>query len=298
MYTVSLHNGSQYPNLVGAKALSLAALNRLHIAVPQGFVITTLGHKHYLDHNNVDILEEDASTKIREGIFPIDLRNRIIASYDALGPTASVAVRSSGTLEDLDDASFAGQYETILDVSSDRLLEAVAACWESMCSSHLTVYMRHRGYSPDQCLMAVIVQKMVNADIAGVCFTAHPITGKDEIVVNANWGLGESVVSGSVIPDTFIIAKDTGTLVLQEMGDKEQMVKPKAEGGVEHLDTPISMRHRFCLNQVQIQQLVDASKNIEQQFGSPVDVEFAFENSTLYILQARPITGKRGSIVQ
>jgi phosphoenolpyruvate synthase/pyruvate phosphate dikinase len=298
MYTVSLEDANHPPAQVGSKAHALGSLSQAGVLVPPGFVVTTEAHRAYLRHNRVGELNPEAAEKIRQGQFPSAISTAIFQAFDALSADARVAVRSSNTLEDLASASFAGQYETVLDVRRDSLLQAIVTCWQSQCDPRLTAYLHRQGLRLEDCAMAVIVQKMVDADVAGVCFSIHPLTGADELVINANWGLGESVVAGLATPDTIVVAKAHRAIVARHLGDKEHMVRPKATGGVETTETPVALRRRLCLTPNQVEQLTHATLAIEHRFRQPVDVEFAFEQDNLYILQARAITGQqKGSIM-
>ncbi|MCY0897404.1 MAG: PEP/pyruvate-binding domain-containing protein [Firmicutes bacterium] len=293
MYTVGLVAGTPSSRTLGSKAASLATLTNLDMRIPSGFVITTAAQRQYLAFNQIDLRDSDAGEQIRTGRFPDDLWDEISAAYDAHIYPRPAAVRSSATLEDLADASFAGQYETVLDVHRDALLDAIKTCWASQCGPHVTRYLQNHGLQPEECLMAVIVQQMVNADAAGVCFSINPVTGANEIVINANWGLGDSVVSALVMPDMFVVAKDTREVLQQVLGDKEWITKPRPDGGIEQVATDASSRNKFCLTPSEAQEVADVACRIERHLGMPVDLEFAYQDHLLFILQGRPITGRR-----
>jgi len=216
-------DGSTEIATVGGKGASLGKLVKAGFSVPSGFVVTTVAYEEFLrvndlkvkietilsglDYGNLDELEKETG-KIRDLIIssklPNGLNPEIIRAYKSLGDEAEyVAIRSSATAEDLAGASFAGQYETYLDVRGEKaLLGAVKHCWASMWTSRVTAYRHNKGFDHNAIGIAVIVQKMVESDVAGVMFVGNPMNARaDEIVINASWGLGETVVSGSVTPD-------------------------------------------------------------------------------------------------
>jgi pyruvate,water dikinase len=202
-----------------------------------------------------------------------------------------VAVRSSATAEDLPGASFAGQQDTYLNVRGKAaLLEAVKRCWASLWTARAMTYRARRGIDSSMVSLAVVVQQMVAADAAGVLFTANPMTGKrDEIVINAAWGLGEAIVAGHVTPDTLILDKATGRVNQVDIGTKDVMTVQTDQGTVE-VQVESQQRQQPVLGEAQIAELARLGSAIEAHFGAPQDVEWAMDGEGIYILQSRPVT--------
>ena len=263
------------PALVGGKAANLSRLARMHQRVPDGFCIpaTAMGQAH-----------------------PHELRDEIARAISDLMachrlPELVVAVRSSAVDEDGSAASFAGQHETFLNiVGLDSILQAVTRCWESARSERALEYRRKQGLSGACVQLAVLVQQLVASDVSAVIFSANPITGsRDEIVINASWGLGESIVGGTVTPDTFIVRKLDLAVMERVIADKQRMTV-SAPRGTREVDVPRFLRHEACLNDEQVVELARLARTLEATMGHPVDVEGAYARGELYVLQCRPIT--------
>ncbi|MEM3911055.1 MAG: PEP/pyruvate-binding domain-containing protein, partial [Saccharolobus sp.] len=231
--------GKDAVGTAGGKGANLGELVSIGIRVPPGFIITSKAFKYFLEYNNLfdkirDILltytnSEEASEKIKQLIktakIPEDLSQKILKSYDELskkiGKEPLVAVRSSATAEDIEQASFAGQQDTYLNVSRSELLDKVKEVWASLYNARAIEYRKSKNIDQLSVLMAVVVQKMVNARSAGVMFTLHPVTGDDKyILIESNWGLGESVVGGKVTPDEVLIEKATLQIVDKKISTK------------------------------------------------------------------------------
>jgi len=220
----------------------------------------------------------------------------LAAAYQVLAerchrPDPSVAVRSSGADEDSGSASFAGQYETFLNVVGLKAVaQAVARCWASAYGERALVYRRQQGLSVETIRLAVLVQQLVAADVAAVVFSANPANGdQDQVVINANWGLGESIVGGTATPDSYVLRKSDLAIVSRQMGEK-QFMTILAPDGVREVAVPRFLRQRLTLADVQIFMLARLAVDLEQSLGWPVDLEAAFQNGRLYVLQCRPIT--------
>lgn len=221
---------------------------------------------------------------------------RLAEAYDQLAdrtgvPMPGVAVRSSAVDEDGSGNSFAGLHDTVLNVSGpEAVAAAVMQCWESVKSERALVYRERMGLKVDEVQLAVLVQQLVPSDVSAVAFSANPVTGdRSEIVVEANWGLGESIVSGTTAPDTFILAKADGRLRQQVLGAKERMTVPVASG-TEEVQTPRSKRTQPSLSKAQLVEVASLVRALEADMGWPVDVECAFHDEVLYLLQCRAIT--------
>ena len=289
---------------VGGKADGLAELVRAGVAVPDGFVITTPCYRAFLEETGIrsDLdaaIADDTATNgtrardlIESASIPDAIAEEIVDAFDALEDTAEpyVAVRSSAVAEDLPDASFAGQQETFLNVDRSGLLAAVRSCWASLFTARAMYYRRERGYADADPAMAVVVQRMVYATKSGVLFTKNPSTGRDEVIVEASWGLGEAVVSGTVTPDTYVINAG-GDVRDATIGTKSTKIVRDAETGAT-VQKPVSpeQRERRVLSDEELDELAALGKTVEEHFGTPQDVEWAIEYGSLYALQSRPIT--------
>ena len=198
------------------------------------------------------------------------------------------AVRSSSPEEDLEGASFAGCYETVLGVPPDRLEAAIHTTFASCLDARIVAYKRERRIDHLEPRIAVVVQEQVASDVSGVGFSAHPHTGNpDQAVFESNWGLGETVVAGRVTPDHFVMNKPTRTILERRVGRKERASVLLSSGGTHEREDP---RHdQLSLQDGQIQALTEALCAIERRYGRPIDMEWAFAGGRLYVLQARPI---------
>ncbi len=259
-------------DVIGNKAAGLASLHRAGFRVPRGFCVTTEIFRQWRANGTL-------SQETRAGLS---------AAFAALDHP--VAVRSSSPAEDRADASFAGQYQTILGVrTEDEFFRALETCWSSAVSTAATAYRKDHGDESDV-EMAVLVQELVAATAAGVLFTMHPVTDRvDQTVVNANFGLGESVVSGRTEPDMFILDKATGAVVEQALGAK-RVVSRLTDHGVEEAANDGDWQGMFSLNPAQLRELAATAIRLEKYFDAPMDAEWAFEGDTLHMLQARPVT--------
>jgi pyruvate,water dikinase len=202
-----------------------------------------------------------------------------------------VAVRSSATAEDLPDASFAGQQETFLNVTRKDLVERVKECWASLFTQRAIYYRQEQGFAHDKVDIAVVVQRMVDAEKSGVMFTSHPSTGDPRIIIEAAWGLGEAVVSGSVSPDNYVVDRESGAVEEVTVADKKTMMEKDEETGetVER-EVPDDRREAQVLDEGDISRLVELGERVEDHYGTPQDVEWAVVEGEVFMLQSRPIT--------
>jgi pyruvate,water dikinase len=256
---------------VGGKALSLARLAAAGLPVPPGFCLTTHAFRRLRGQG----LAADPA-----------LRERLAAAYEALGG-GPVAVRSSATAEDGSVTSFAGQQETVLGaVGAEAVCAAVERCWESLDSERAVAYRQHHGIAADDLAMAVVVQRLVPAGVSGVLFTHDPMApdGKG-MLVEASWGLGESVVSGKVTPDRFHLEPDTGKVREAQVAVKKLLVGPNGEEAV-----PEDRQSVPCLDAGKLAELAELGRRVEALYGEPRDVEWAWGEGRFWLLQARPIT--------
>jgi phosphoenolpyruvate synthase/pyruvate phosphate dikinase len=261
--------------LVGGKAANLSRLARMYHRVPDGFSlpVTVMDEAHPFD------LRDDITRAISE----------LMACHSL--PDFIAAVRSSAVDEDGATASFAGQHETYLNiVGADAIIQAVTRCWESARSEHALDYRRQQGLSVEHPQIAVLVQQLVASDVSAVLFSANPVSGsRDEIMINASWGLGESIVSGTVTPDMFIVRKSDLAVVQRIIADKQHMTL-SASGGTHEVEVPRFLRNTPSLNDEQAIEMAKLALTLEVTMEHPVDVECAYAEGELYLLQCRPIT--------
>jgi pyruvate, water dikinase len=296
---------------VGGKGGSLGELTRASIAVPAGFVVRTASFERCINELErsapiaalVESLAADdlaaitrASGELRKRVadaaLPEDVRTAILAAYAALGDSP-VAVRSSATTEDAEDASFAGLQDTYLWViGAEAVVAAVQRCWASLYSVESLAYRRRKGLAEKGVAMAVVVQRMVDSKTAGVMFTRSPTTGdKSVIVIEGAWGLGSAVVSGEVTPDRFVLGKITGEISVRDISDKHVRHLPLPGGGTSEEETPAALRSEPCVTDGDLQRLRELGRRIERHYGRPQDIEWAIDQEgQVLILQSRPET--------
>jgi len=261
--------------LVGGKAANLSRLARMNYRVPDGFClpVTVTDRAHPL------VLRDEVAGAISD----------LIACHGLLELT--VAVRSSAVDEDSTGASFAGQHETYLNiVGADAILQAVTRCWESARSERALEYRRQQGLSTERVRLAVLVQQLVASDVSAIVFSANPVSGsRHEVLINASWGLGESLVGGTVTPDTFIVRKSDLAVINRTVADKQRMTV-SVPGGTREVDVPRFLRLEASLAHEQVIEMAQLALSLEATMGWAVDVECAYASGQLYLLQCRPIT--------
>lgn len=309
--------GGSQADLVGGKGSNLARLTQWGVPVPPGFCVDSMAYQHFIagtevarsleaflhkvvqtDLPTLTALASDLQAVFMAADIPPPLEQEIVAAYRRLrqtgaAPDLPLAVRSSATAEDLPGASFAGQHDSYLNIrGEDALLEHVKRCWASFWNPHAVHYRATKGFDHSRNYMAVVVQGMVPSTCAGVLFTANPVSGdRSEMVINSNWGLGESVVLGSVDPDTFVVDKESGTIKERNISSKESMVRPASGPGTTEASVPEESRELPSLSDAQVDELRRIALTIEGHYDAPVDIEWCFDGDSLYIVQARPITG-------
>ncbi|MHC1568821.1 MAG: phosphoenolpyruvate synthase [Candidatus Syntropharchaeia archaeon] len=304
-------------SLVGGKCANLGEMtSKTDVPIPPGFATTSEAYKYFIGENNlekkiVEILKnlntrdtealQEKSAEIRKliegGKMPPDLEEEIIENYRTLGREIGkdpyVAVRSSATAEDLPGASFAGQQETFLDVrGEENLIKYVKKAYSSLFTPRAISYREEKGFSHTKVYLSCAIQKMVNSKSAGVMFTLNPATGdRNVVLIEGAWGLGETVVQGSVNPDRFVVRKDTLEIVEKEISEKKKMLVRGESGPVER-EVPEEMIRSPCLTDDEIRTLTEYGLRIEEHYETPQDIEWALDGNTnkLYILQARPET--------
>jgi pyruvate,water dikinase len=311
-------------HLVGGKNASLGEMISVGLPVPPGFAVTAYSYEKFIQEKNIaeqiyKIINETvtnpndpkqydvASKKIRELIektsMPKDIENAIRSAYKQLNQRLElkdvfVAVRSSATAEDLPDASFAGQQETFLNVKGpDDLVGKVVKCWSSLFTPRAIFYRTEKGFAHEKVFISVGVQKMVNSGCAGVMFTINPVTGdQNEIVIEGNYGLGETVVSGVVNPDDFVVDKATLKIKDRRIARKTiEYIRDPTTGKTVHLDVPVDKQKVTCITDEEISTLAKLAKRIEGHYEKPMDIEWAIDQDlsfpqNMFIVQARPET--------
>ena len=307
---MALDDPGAVPAVAGGKGASLARLARARFRVPPGFHVTTGAYLDFIGRaglrepvlaaaSAVDVSNaatfDAAAARIAELVagqpVPDATAAAIAGAYAFLGDDVAVAVRSSATVEDRPGMSAAGQHDTYLNVRGETdVLDAVRRCWASLWSARAIGYRVRRGIEPGDVSIAVVVQRLVPAEAAGVMFTTDPVGGAhDRVVVSANWGLGESVVAGDVTPDVAVIDRASGTLVSYQVGSKETMTV--ADGAATRAaGTPAGLRSAAVLSPGQAGELARVGLAIERLYDEPVDVEWALAAGKLSVVQARPIT--------
>jgi len=310
--------------LVGGKNANLGEMISVGIPVPQGFAVTAYAYKKFIEETGIanevykiiretvkDLNDpkqyEEASKRIRTLIestsMPKEIENAVREAYRELcrrlnAERVPVAVRSSATAEDLPDASFAGQQETYLNViGEDEVIEKTVKCWSSLFTPRAIFYRTQKGFAHEKVFISVGIQKMVNARAAGVMFSINPVTGdSNQIVIEGNYGLGESVVSGAVTPDEFIVDKRTMKIVERRIAAKKIMyVRDPATGKTVHVDVPAEKQNQPCLKDEEVLKLAELAVKIEQHYGKPQDIEWAVDSDigfpeNIFIVQSRPET--------
>ena len=263
---------------IGGKAAQLSRLSGLH-RVPPGFVIGA-----------------HAFGVSRNPRLSLELREQVAVSYRQLAELTGVgeprvAVRSSAIDEDGPLASFAGQHETFLNVTGvEAVIEAVERCLASATTDQVLAYRQQHQLATEGIGIAVLVQQLVMADVSAVLFSANPISGKrDEMILTASWGLGESIVGGTVSPDTWVIDAASQDIVVTRIGSKQRMTIA-IPGGTREVEVPRVLREQPSLSEAQIREVARLGAHLEAALGWPVDIEVAFAASELYLLQCRPIT--------
>jgi pyruvate,water dikinase len=281
--------------LVGSKGLRLAEMARAGLPVPPGFCVTTAAYRAFLSQNGLEAtVKSGDETAVRRRIagapLPPALVQAVLDAYGRLdGP---VAVRSSATAEDSYDASFAGQYDTFLNVTGAGLvLDRIRDCWAGLWSERALAYMREQGVDPFQADMGVVVQSQGHVQVAGVLFTLNPLTGREEeMVVEAAWGLGEAVVSGRVTPDRYVIDAHQCRVLTRDVANQSVVLVAGDGGGVREEALAPDRQDRAVLSDSQLLELVDLGYRVQAIYGYPQDIEWALADGGFVLLQTRPLT--------
>jgi len=294
--------------IAGGKGANLGELIKIGIPVPDGFIILAGAFEGFLEENDINVeikkswnrinikdIEsvEENSEILRDPIskakMPKKIEEEILKEFGKLR-IKYVAVRSSATAEDSKIDSWAGELETYLNTTKENLIENIKKCWSSLYTPRAIFYRFQRKLNHTPVSVAVVVQKMVQSDASGVCFTVHPVTkDKNQMVIEAAWGLGEILVSGQITPDTYVIEKDTLNILDKNINSQEKMIV-RSKKGIETIFVPKSKREKPKLSAKLIKELAKLCIKIEDHYKYPQDIEWALENRKFYILQTRPIT--------
>ncbi len=302
--------------IAGGKGASLGEMTQAGIPVPPGFVVTASAFEHFIAETNLGaeiesilgtvdsrVTEsvERASEKIQELILndaraiPKDIESEIQAAFGTLG-AEFVAVRSSATAEDSAAAAWAGQLDTYLNTTEFALLENVKRCWSSLFTPRAIFYRFEKGLHTTKISVAVVVQKMVESDASGIAFSVHPVTeDRNQMIIEAGFGLGEAVVSGQITPDSYVVTKVPREIIDKNIVEQDTgMFRKKGglpgQGGNEWLNIPPEKGKEQAISDAMILEVAKTVFGIEKHYGFPVDVEWAVEKGILYVLQSRPIT--------
>lgn len=291
----------------GGKAANLGEMLDAGLPVPGGFVVLTEAYRRYFAANDragqlrsrLEQAAEDGTdgllaSQVRElflnGVMPQELADQILGAYERLGRPAT-AVRSSANAEDLPGASFAGQYCSFLNVRGEaELLKAVRECWASLWNERAVSYRQKQGIENRDLAHGVVVQRLVPAEISGILFTANPVNGRrDQLLLNASWGLGEAIVGGQVTPDQWVVNKTDGA-VLESFVSRKDVMTIRESDGIRLVPVPAEKVQASTLNAEQVQTLVRMALQAEAHFRAPQDIEWAFSDGEFHLVQSRPIT--------
>lgn len=258
---------------VGGKGASLGEMINAGIPVPPGFVITTDTYKNFYNQE-----------------LPIEIRENILRAFDKLN-SQRVAVRSSAVAEDSSNASWAGQLETYLNVAKENLIERIRECWNSIRSERALAYAGEQNLPEEKLVVAVVVQKMIESEVSGVMFTANPINkDRNEIMIEAGWGLGELLVAGMITPDNFVLNKKTLRVKTRNIQTQETMLVFQ-DGENKEISVQNNKQTKQKLTEAELVGLTRLGIKIENHYKAPQDIEWAIDKpGKIWIVQSRPIT--------
>lgn len=295
--------------IAGGKGASLGEMTKAGIPVPPGFVVLSNSFERFIeetgihieidailskvDHKEVSSVERasvDIQALIISRDMPLDIQSGIMTEFKALG-AQWVAVRSSATAEDGAEHAWAGQLDSFLNTSEGKLLEKVKHCWASLFTPRAIFYRFEKGLHTTQISVAVVVQKMVESEISGIAFSVHPVTeDRNQLIIEAGYGLGEAIVSGQITPDSYVVEKSSRSLHEINISTQERALFRAAGGGNEWREISEPKASSQVLTGEQILKLSDIIIGIEKHYGFPCDIEWAYEGGKFYIVQSRPIT--------
>ncbi|MCA9356742.1 hypothetical protein H6784_06080 [Candidatus Nomurabacteria bacterium] len=296
--------------IAGGKGASLGEMTQAGISVPPGYVVLTAAFEQFLDETDLrqviraelakvdqnavhtaDHASEQIQNLIKKEEVPENIKIAILASFKELN-TTYVAVRSSATSEDCADNAWAGQLDSFLNTTEDTLLENVKNCWASLFTPRAIFYRIEKGLQESHVSVAVVVQKMVESESSGIAFSVHPVTEDyNQLIIEAGFGLGEAIVSGSITPDSYVIEKEPRKIIDINIAEQKKGIYRKLnQGGNEWRDISAVEGSKQVLTDEQILELSELILKIENHYSFPCDIEWAFEKGVFYIVQSRPIT--------
>ena len=295
--------------IAGGKGASLGEMISNKFPIPNGFVILSTAFDNFIEengltadidsilskvnHNDVNSVE-NASKQIQGIIKSVDLSKELedeikkdFKKLDCL----YVAVRSSATSEDSADAAWAGQLDSYLNTTKENLIEKVRSCWASLFTPRAISYRFEKNLHDSHISVAVVVQKMVQSDVSGIAFSVHPVTEDyNQLIIEAGYGLGEAIVSGSITPDSYVVLKDSMKIEDCYVAEQERKLIRTKNKAVEWVDVDLNEREKQKLSNDQINKLSKIIIDIENHYSFPCDIEWAIEKGVTYITQSRPIT--------
>jgi pyruvate,water dikinase len=300
--------GKKDANIAGGKGASLGEMTQAGIPVPGGFVVLSSTFDDFIkeadliqeidailstvDHKETHTVE-NASEKIqgliKNAVMPESIATEIKEQFKNLD-SEFVAVRSSATAEDGQDHAWAGQLDSFLNTTEENLLEKVQHCWASLFTPRAIFYRFEKGLHTTQISVAVVVQKMVQSKVSGIAFSVHPVTEDfNQLIIEAGYGLGEAIVSGSITPDSYVVEKSPRRIIDTNISDQKRAIVKSANGNDwTMIDSDKSSLQK--LSDEQVLALSEVILHIEKHYGFPCDIEWAFESNKFYIVQSRPIT--------
>ncbi|MBI4054087.1 MAG: hypothetical protein HY397_02030 [Candidatus Doudnabacteria bacterium] len=295
--------------IAGGKGASLGEMTRAKIPVPPGFVVLSSAFDRFLeetdigvdieailkkvnhkDINSVDRASNEIRSLVEKEDFPKDLAQAVFDNFKQLGAPL-VAVRSSATAEDSKVASWAGELETYLNTTRNNLLTNIKKCWSSLFTTRAIFYRFEKKLHKTKVSVAVVVQAMIQSEVAGITFTVHPVTeDPNQILIEAGYGLGEAIVSGSITPDSYVVDKKNFTLLDINVAEQKFYLKRGKSGGTVRVNSPKAQAGKQKLAGRQIVTLAQLCQRVEKHYGFPCDIEWAYAQGKFYIVQSRPIT--------
>jgi len=311
--------GYKNVNVAGGKGASLGEMLAAGIPVPDGFVVLASTFDQFVEETDIDVeidaqLDKvnkddvnsvDQASKIIQGLIlkrkmPADIGDEIMKQFKASFYAKAtkdrqkevlVAVRSSATAEDSSSASWAGELDSFLMVTEKNLLDCVKRCWASLFTPRAIFYRIEKGMSNIKVSVAVVVQKMVKSEVSGIAFTVHPVTqDKNQMIIEAGYGLGEAIVGGLITPDAYVVDKVSKEIIDINIAEQEIKIVRDSKGLTKESKTAADERESQKLNGKEILELAEICKNIEKHYKFPCDIEWAREGGKFYIVQSRPIT--------
>ncbi len=269
-------------------------LNETELDADIEAILKKVNHK---DVNSVDRASNEIRSLILEEKMPHDLQTDIQQAYKKLFPSLEgrvrglVAVRSSATAEDSKVASWAGELETYLNVTEKNLIKSVMKCWSSLFTPRAIFYRFEKKLHKNPISVAAVVQAMIQSEVSGICFTVHPVTkDRNQMVIEAGFGLGEAIVGGQITPDTYVVHKDDFSILDINVSEQKFYLKQGPRGGTISAKVEADRRAKQKLNNRQTIELAKLCKKIEQHYRHPQDIEWAWAGGKFYITQSRPIT--------